>query len=223
VGYVIGQFHTVDPDIFMKNQTFEYTILTNPNGMFRVENDTLIVTYSYSSQLNMFFFLQLTRENDVEMCISQPDLCPHDYEQIDALLVRVRVDDNGQPSASQEFWIEILITDENDPPVNLQLNENTIKENSPIGTLIGSFSVQDEDLYQIQTFTITNENGSFMDETLFFIEENLLRLARSPDYEQEQFVVVSVQATDNGTFPKSVRSRRLSIFKKYDHFCIGYQ
>jgi hypothetical protein len=134
------------------------------------------------------------------MCISQPDLCPHDYEQISSLYVRISVQDNDEPRISQKFWIKIKITDENDSPINLQLNGNFIKENSPIGTLIGEFSVQDQDLYQIQTFFLLNEN-------IFLIENNFLRLARSLDYEQESFVFISVQVIDNGTIPKNVKDK----------------
>ena len=148
------------------------------------------------------------------MCIFQPNLCLHDYEQISSLLVRIRVDDNGTPPASQKFWIQVPLTDENDPPVNLQLDDNLIKENALIGTLIGSFSVEDEDLYQTHTFTL-------MDQNLFFMDQNHLRLARSPDYEQEQYVVISVRATDNGTIPKSVSHLILSIL--HQSFYIGYQ
>lgn len=144
------------------------------------------------------------------MCIFEPDLCPHDYEQITSLYVHIRVDDNGQPPASQKFWIQIRIIDENDPPVNLQLDANLVKENSPIGTLIGEFSVQDEDLYQTHTFTILYETPLDTNGNFFLIEDNELRLTRSPDYEQEQFILVTIQTMDNGTIPKNVRQR---IFK----------
>lgn len=148
----------------------------------------------------------MTRDNIVEMCISQPELCPHDYEQKNSLVVRILVEDNGEPKASQKFWIQINITDENDPPVNLQLDRNIVKENSPPGTLVGTFSVQDQDLYQTITFTIVNENSLAENGSYFVIEDNDLRLVRSPDYEQEPFVLITVQAIDNGLPPKIVSS-----------------
>ncbi len=139
------------------------------------------------------------------MCIPQPDLCPHDYEQINMFYIRIRVQDNGKPPASQKFWIEIKLTDENDPPINLQLDENLVKENSPIGTLIGAFSVKDEDIYQTHIFQLIEENPLSIKGNLFYIEDNILSLARSPDYEQEQFVLITVQAIDNGTIPQNVK------------------
>lgn len=139
------------------------------------------------------------------MCITQPDLCPHDYEQISSLFVRIQVSDSGKPSAHGRFWLEIKLIDENDPPENLQLDQNMINEHSPIGTLIGSFSVQDQDLSQIQTYQILEEDPMSSEGSLFFIEDNNLRLARVPDYEQVQFILISVQATDSGEPPKSVR------------------
>ncbi|CAF3966087.1 unnamed protein product, partial [Adineta steineri] len=188
--YVIGRFYASDPDLPVDNQTFEYSIAMNPNGMFRIDNDQLI----------------LKRTNDVEMCISQPDLCPHDYEQITSLLIRINIKDNGQPSVSQKFWIQIRITDENDPPVNLQLNQNFIRENSPIGTLIGSFSAEDQDLYQTHTYTLVNQSPLLNNGFLFVIEDNNLRLLQSPDYELDSFYIITVQCTDNGTPPASITS-----------------
>ena len=140
------------------------------------------------------------------MCITQPDLCPHDFEQINSLFVRIQVSDSGQPQAHARFWLEIKLIDENDPPENLQLDQNTIDEHSPIGTLIGSFSVQDQDLSQTQTYQILEEDPISSAGSLFFIEDNNLRLARVPDYEQEQFILISVQAMDSGQPSKSVRS-----------------
>jgi len=147
------------------------------------------------------------------MCLNQLDVCPHDYEQMRLLVVRILVEDSGEPQASQKFWIEIKLTDENDPPVNLELDENFVKENSPIGTLIGSFSVQDEDLYQIHTYTIINQSPLLTNKNVFVIEDNNLRLAQSPDYEQNQFYRITVQAIDNGTIPKNV-SRVLDNLNK---------
>ncbi|CAF1122720.1 unnamed protein product [Rotaria sordida] len=188
IGYVIGQLETIDPDKYSVNQTFQYTIVTDLSHAFTLENDKLI----------------LTRENVLDMCISQPDLCPHDYEQTTSLRIRILVEDNGVPQASQKFWILIRITDENDPPLNLQLDKNIVMENSPIGTLIGSFSVEDQDLYQIHTYTLLNQSSFSSTGHILTIEDNGLRLLRSPDYEQEQFVLITVQATDNGIPPKNI-------------------
>lgn len=137
-------------------------------------------------------------------CLSQPDLCPHDFEHKSSLYIRIQVEDQGQPRASQKFWIQIRITDENDPPVNLQLNTNLVKENSPIGYLISSFTVQDQDFYQTHSFHLLQETPISPDGNFLLIEDNQLRLARTPDYEQEQFLLITVQARDNGTIPKNV-------------------
>ncbi|CAM4782539.1 unnamed protein product [Rotaria magnacalcarata] len=205
-GFVIGQLQTIDPDIFSTNQTFQYTIITDMNHIFKLENDNLV----------------LSRDNYVEMCISQPDLCPHDYEQTNSLLVRIFVEDNGEPRASQKFWIQVKITDENDPPVNLMLDETAVKENSPIGTLVGSFLIDDQDLYQTHTYTLISENSFSNNGNLFSIEDNDLRLMRPPDYEQEEFVLITVHATDNGVPPKSITSDFLIEIIDVDEFPTTY-
>ncbi|UJR34161.1 hypothetical protein I4U23_021569 [Adineta vaga] len=190
IGYVIGRFHTTDPDLSSLNQSFTYSIITDPKHSFQINNDQLI----------------LTRTNNVEMCIDQPDLCPHDYEQISSVLIRIHVEDNGIPREGQKFWIQIPITDENDPPIDLQLNQNTVRENSPNGTLIGTFSVKDQDLYQAHTFILLFQSSLIHNEEVFTIEDNSLRLIKSPDYEKEQSYLITVQAIDNGTIPLSVTS-----------------
>lgn len=138
------------------------------------------------------------------MCILEPDLCPHDFEQLSSLFVRIRVDDSGVPSCSTKFWLEVKLLDENDPPVHMSLDENTVPENSPIGSLIGSFAVQDQDLYQTASYELISEDPIAPSGTLFYIEDNNLRLARVPDFEQEQFILIRMRATDNGTIPKNV-------------------
>ena len=43
-GYVVGRLSTVDPDLPSKNQTFEYTIITDLSNMFTLDKDKLIVS-----------------------------------------------------------------------------------------------------------------------------------------------------------------------------------
>lgn len=190
------------------NKTFHYTIVTDTANVFRLENDKLVVSYFITFFINCFilylFSYKLSRDNYVERCIAEPILCPHDYEQITSLLLRILVEDDSQPPASQKFWIQVQITDENDPPVNLILDENTVKENSPSGKLVGSFSVDDQDLYQTHTYELINEESFTEYGRLFTIEDNNLRLLRSPDYELEQFILITVQVTDNGVPMRSV-------------------
>jgi hypothetical protein len=42
-GYVVGDLETIDPDFEDENQTFTYTIVTDPHNMFKIEKDKLIV------------------------------------------------------------------------------------------------------------------------------------------------------------------------------------
>lgn len=79
-----------------------------------------------------------------------------------------------------------------------------MKENSPIGHLIGSFLVQDQDFYQTHTFTLLQEAPLSLKGNAFFIEDNQLHLARALDFEQEEFILITVQAIDNGTIPRNV-------------------
>lgn len=46
--------------------------------------------------------------------------------------------DNGVPRTQREDKIVIHITDENDPPTDIRLDFNTIKENMDIGEMIGN-------------------------------------------------------------------------------------
>lgn len=161
-------------------------------------------------------------DNDVEVCLLQPELCPHDYEQINSLYLRIGVEDEGEPPASSKFWIQVHLLDENDPPIDLELDQNTVAEKSPIGTLIGELSVRDQDRGQVHTYEIIDEDPKSPLGNLFMIDGNNLRLARVPDFEQGQFVVVNIRATDNGTIPKSVSSVSLHNFdENHWKFCIS--
>ncbi|CAF0955062.1 unnamed protein product [Didymodactylos carnosus] len=181
-GYIIGNFTVTDPD-YPPNQIFDLFIVDDPADMFRLEGNLLV----------------LTKDNDIEACIIEPERCPHDFEQIQSLRLRVMVEDYGLPRAYNKFWIEVIIIDENDPPVNLRLDDNIVAENSPIGTLIGSFSAQDQDIYQILNYTLLDDPSG-----LFYMDGNTLRLGKLPDYEKYHRVTITVEAKDNGTEPKNI-------------------
>lgn len=130
----------------------------------------------------------------------------------------MQVEDNGEPRALQKFWIQIPITDENDPPGNFQLESNLVEENSPIGQLVGSFLVQDQDFYQTHTFVLLQETPLSSEGNAFFIDDNQLHLARVLNYEQDEFILITVQTIDNGTIPKNVREIQRKQRKEFLYF-----
>lgn len=42
-GHIVGHLKTIDPDLNTTNQTFRYTIITDPHDLFTLEEDQLIV------------------------------------------------------------------------------------------------------------------------------------------------------------------------------------
>eukprot|EP00051_Salpingoeca_urceolata_P018832 m.267763 g.267763 ORF g.267763 m.267763 type:complete len:2653 (-) comp19289_c0_seq1:69-8027(-) len=53
--------------------------------------------------------------------------------------------DSGTPSASLTVSMVVVVHDENEPPSQLSLSGNTVSENAPVGTTVGSFHVTDPD------------------------------------------------------------------------------
>jgi hypothetical protein len=86
-----------------------------------VKGDVIIYIYVY--------FIQVAQSNTE--CLSMGNnMCKLNYEDTNTFEIKVLVSDNGVPAQSQTFFLSIEITDENDPPRNLQLSglyNNTIQ------------------------------------------------------------------------------------------------
>ena len=103
----------------------------------------------------------------------------------------------------------ISVTDRNDPPFNMRLSWNVVKENAPIGTVIGQLTAEDEDENPKQTlfFTLTDDSsGRFA-----VSSDGTLTKKNGTDYETAKQHTIQVKVTDNGSPPLSVCTRLLTL------------
>ncbi len=92
----------------------------------------------------------------------------------------------------------------NEIPSNITLNNSSIEENRPVGTLIGVFSTIDSDVGDIHTYSLITGTGD-SDNDQFSITGNQLLANATFDFETQSNYSIRVQTNDGngGTFEKS--------------------
>lgn len=118
-----------------------------------------------------------------------------DFETRTTYSIRIRTTDSFGFIFEQSFVLTVV--DVNEPPINVFLAGQTIIENSPIDTIIGSFSTIDVDAGDTHTYSLVSGGGS-RDNTSFTIIGNELRSAIVFDYERRIYHVIRVRSTDSG-------------------------
>ncbi len=116
------------------------------------------------------------------------------YETQNTYYIRVRTTDNG---LFIERQFTITITDGNDAPTALTINNTTIRENVINRTRVGEFSTTDVDLTNTFSYSLVSGVGS-TDNVSFVILGNQLQTNSSFNYEQKSKYFVRVRSTDNG-------------------------
>ncbi|ARN56914.1 cadherin domain-containing protein [Sedimentisphaera salicampi] len=163
-------------------------------GSFSVEDDDPNQTHSYSF-VSGFDESSFTIEGT-----SLKTAESFNYEEKSSYTVKVECTDSGSPAESVAKEFEILIEDVNEKPVNLAIDNSSIDENEPAGTLVGDFTVDDEDASQTHSYSFV----SGFDESSFTIEGSSLKTAESFNYEEKSSYTVKVECTDSGSPAKSV-------------------
>ncbi|WMT41818.1 cadherin repeat domain-containing protein [Paenibacillus sp. D2_2] len=80
----------------------------------------------------------------------------------------------------------------NSPPEDIRLTNDTIDENSPIGTEIGTFSTIDPDVGDTHVYTLSG-----FDAGTFSISGNRLLVSGNLDYNTKNSYTITVTATDS--------------------------
>jgi len=94
--------------------------------------------------------------------------------------------------------VTITINGASDAPTNISLDDSSVAENQPAGTLVGSFSTADPDTGDTFTYTLVSGTGG-SDNGSFTIAGNRLRTAAVFDYETKSSYSIRVRTTDSGT------------------------
>ncbi len=98
---------------------------------------------------------------------------------------------------SQALYI-INITNANDAPYDLSINNSVIKEKQPVGTVVGKFSVEDEDVLDQHTYHL--ESGA----EYFAIDNDLLVVNSNITFSETPSITAIVRCEDSGTPVESV-------------------
>ncbi len=121
-----------------------------------------------------------------------------DFESQASHSIRVQTDDGNGGTFQMVFTITVSNT--NEAPTSIALSANSISENEPIGSLIGTFNSTDVDS---EAFTYSFQEGDGADDNAnFSISGDSLKINISFDFEGQASHSIRVQTDDGngGTF-----------------------
>ncbi|MBE3117768.1 MAG: cadherin domain-containing protein, partial [Candidatus Atribacteria bacterium] len=168
-GTVVGSVAASDPDA---GQSLTYAITGgNTANAFAINATTGRVTVANSAALN--------------------------FEAMPSFALTVQVTDNGTPALSDTGTVTINLTNVNESPTDIALSSNSVAENQPVGTTVGSLSTTDPDAGNTFTYDLVSGTGS-TDNGAFTITGNSLRTAAVFDYEAKKSYSIRVRSTDQG-------------------------
>ncbi|KXK15427.1 MAG: Endoglucanase precursor [Chloroflexi bacterium OLB14] len=92
----------------------------------------------------------------------------------------------------------------NDPPTDISLSDNSVEENQPSGTLVGTLTSTDPDAGETFTYSFTCTTSG-VDDASFQISSNQLQTDAVFDYETKSSYSICIRTTDSGsnTFDKN--------------------
>ncbi|NER23393.1 MAG: DUF4347 domain-containing protein [Symploca sp. SIO1C2] len=118
-----------------------------------------------------------------------------DFESQASYNIRVQTTDAGGESYQQELVINV--NDLNESPTAVSLDNNTIDENVPANSTVGTFTTTDPDVGDSFTYSLVAGNGD-TDNAAFTIVNNQLQINAAPDFESQASYNIRVQTTDAG-------------------------
>ncbi|MEQ9439627.1 MAG: FG-GAP-like repeat-containing protein [Cyclobacteriaceae bacterium] len=131
---------------------------------------------------------------------------PFDFEEKKEYKIRVQVKDDKEGTYSKEFTIKVndLNESSNNTPTNIALDNNSVEENQPQDTPVGSFTTTDADAGDTHVYALvagTGDEGN----AFFRVQGNRLLTATSFDFEVQTEYSIRVEAKDGkgGRFAKT--------------------
>lgn len=125
-----------------------------------------------------------------------------DYEEKVFYTVLIKSTDSEGASLTKQFTIEI--TDDNDSPINIELNGSSVSENQGERVLVGVFEGEDIDVIEELSFALVDGFGG-EDNHRYLIEGNQLYTAERYDFEEKSIhkILVEIEDKAGDTFVKS--------------------
>jgi len=118
------------------------------------------------------------------------------YEQKANYSIRLRSSDAGGLLTNKIF--SIRVTNANDAPLDISIDNNTIAEDVPNNTIVGAFSTTDPDTVDAHTYSLVPGTGD-TDNGSFTIQGNNLRTNATFDVNVQTVYSLRVRTTDNGS------------------------
>ena len=116
-----------------------------------------------------------------------------DFELASSYHIRVQSTDKGGLVYQKTF--KISVTDQNDPPTNIILNQPLLMENMPAGTLVTVLVTEDQDIDDTFAYSLVLGEGDD-DNIYFFVESNELRSVAQVDYESGENLAIRIRVSD---------------------------
>lgn len=116
-----------------------------------------------------------------------------DFETKNTYSILVRVQDGSGNNFTKAF--NIAVQDVNEAPTLLGLSNNTVAENLPAGTVVGSFMTTDVDAQDSHTYSLVTGTGSTGNSS-FGIQGTQLVTNASFDYEAQDTYSIRVKSVD---------------------------
>ena len=118
-----------------------------------------------------------------------------DFETQSSYSIRVQTTDSA--GATFEEVLTITVTDTNEVPTAIALDNSSVSEDAASGTTVGAFSTTDADASDTFTYTLVSGEGD-TDNAAFTISGSELVTASSFDFETQSSYSIRVQTTDSG-------------------------
>jgi ELWxxDGT repeat protein len=165
-GTLVGNFQPSDPD--RTSQTYTYALVAGTDS-----DDNALFTITGNTVVSNAVF---------------------DFETKNVYKIRVAVTDNG--GLSFEKAIQVRVLDDNEAPASVTLTGNSVLENQPEGTVVGTIAGTDTDAGDTLTFSV--ESTSAFPDGAFFsvINGNQLVTNQKLDFEAKPVYNVLLRVTD---------------------------
>ena len=136
------------------------------------------------------------------------------FHGIDSFSVSITDDQNNSSSQS----VSLTVTSVNDLPFDLNLSNNQIFENLPVGSKLGALSASDTDQNESIIFSVIDGNGSTHNH-LFLVDANgSIKTSAILDYENSNELFIRIQATDShgGSIKQNFSIQLQNIIEDFD-------
>ncbi len=185
--------------IIQVNDSNDYPTQISFSNLFINENDAPNSTIAFLStvdedvnQAHSYELPQGVLDNDLfeiinnELALS----LSADYETDSIYNIKIKTIDSGTPQFDFVAEIELKVKDINEAPFDLQLSNNTINEDIPIGATVGVLTGSDPDQNEVLSYQLIE--GS----TDFIVQSNKILINKMLDYDIQNNYSLKIGVTD---------------------------